>query len=222
MAEDISTLRTAIVRIIQDSSYTSTTIDLFINRALQDIAGDPFVFLPDLEDNDTVTTDTSLNYVALPSDFMKQLFRCYSTTNNREIPIFNSADLLFRRYSYIDQGGRVTGVARRGANLVYQRIPSSAETLRLHFFRKPTDDEIGCLPDHLAYDLVVNWVCHKINAEIYEGDDSQAAGSISYRDAEYQKARLKLIDHLGPPAFEPDPIADEIDWNSFFESDFYA
>lgn len=217
MAESLATLRTAIVRIIQDSTYTSTIVDTFINRALEAISGDPNVYLPDLEDNDTVTTSTSVNYVALPSDYQKALFRCYSTTHNRHIRIYESAALLWRRYSYIDQGGAVTGVAVRGANLVYQRIPSSAETLRLHFYRVPTTDEVECLPDHLAYRLVVHWACHQIFSEIYEGDDSQAAGSIVFHQNEYQKALGELILFCGPPAFEPVPIGDEIDWNAIFD-----
>jgi len=128
-----------VTRIIQDTSYDSTEQLAFLNQAMQDIAGDPRVLLPDLETQDDVTTSTSVSYVALPSDYQKNLLYCYNSSKYWPVKIYASLASLQRMFSRLDQGGAVVGVTTRGQNLHYQRIPSSAETLQLHYYRKPYD-----------------------------------------------------------------------------------
>jgi hypothetical protein len=139
MAVTQANLITDLTRIIQDDSYDSTEQLAFLNQAIQEIAGDPEVLLPDLETEAEVTTDTSNPYVALPSNYQKNLFYVYNATKYWEVAIRASLGDLIRRFHKLDQGGTITGVAIRGKYLHYQRIPSSAETLELRYYRKPYD-----------------------------------------------------------------------------------
>ena len=139
MAVTQANLITDLTRIIQDSSYDSDEQLSFLNQAMQEVAGHPLVLLDDLETQDDVTTDTTYPYTALPSDYQKNLFYVYNSTKYWEVRIIASLGDLYRRFHKLDQSGTIVGVAIRGNYIHYQRIPSSAETLQLHYYRKPYD-----------------------------------------------------------------------------------
>jgi hypothetical protein len=208
-----------VTRIIQDPSYTEPIQLTFINQAIQDIAGDPLVFLPDLETQGNVTTSTALSYVALPDTFQKKLFDCYNTTRHRHERIYGSLEDLQRRFSRLDQNGRIYGVAIRGSNLHYQRIPATAETLQLHFYRPPVDmteddDTPDGLPAHLARPLVVHHACAAIFSEIEQDLQGQKVNTL-YHEGEANKQLAKLIAFIGPIAWAPTHISEEIDWEAY-------
>jgi hypothetical protein len=139
MAVTQANLITDLTRIIQDASYDDTEQLIFLNQAMQEVAGHPLVLLDDLETGSDVTTSTTYPYVALPSDYQKNLFYIYNSTKYWEVAIRASLGDMLRRYSKLDQSGTITSVTIRGSYLHYQRIPSSAETLELHYYRKPYD-----------------------------------------------------------------------------------
>ena len=208
-----------VTRIIQDSSYSDAVQLTFLNQAMQDIAGDPRVFLPGLETQDDVSTSTSVSYVALPSDYQKNLFYCYNTTRYRKEKIYGSLEDLQRQFSKLDQAGSIVGVAIRGSNLHYQRIPSSSETLQLHYYRPPVDmddddDEPDGLPAHLAKLLLVHHACAAIFSEI-EQDMKGAKINTQFHEGKSNEYLAKLIAFIGPIAKTPVEITMEVDWESY-------
>jgi len=139
MAVTQAKLITDVTRIIQDSSYDVSEQLTFLNQAMQEVAGHPSILLPDLEAEDDVTTSITNPYTALPTNYQKNLFYVYNSTLYWEVAIRASLGDLLRRYQRQDQSGTITGVAVKGRFLHYQRIASEAETLELHYFRKPHD-----------------------------------------------------------------------------------
>ena len=139
MAVTQTNLVTDVTRIIQDSSYDSTEQLTFLNQAMQEVAGHPLVLLPGLETEAEVTTDTTYPYTSLPSNYQKNLFYVYNATKYWEVAIRASLGDMLRRYHKLDQSGTITSLAVRGNVLHYQRIPSSEETLEIHYYRKPYD-----------------------------------------------------------------------------------
>lgn len=139
MAVTQATLITDLTRIVQDASYDVTEQLAFLNQAMQEVAAHSLVLLPDLEQSDSVTTSISVSYVSLPSDYQKNLFFIYNSTQSWQVKIMASVWDLQRRYFQLDQSGTLTGAAVKGQQLHYQRIPSSAETLVLHYYRAPYD-----------------------------------------------------------------------------------
>lgn len=215
----VETLITEVRRIVQDSSYSDSDILGFLNQAVQETAGDPRVFLPDMEDQDDVTTSTSVSYVALPSDYQKELFYCYNATKYWRIKVFASLGMLQREFSRLDQGGAIVGVAVKGSDLHYQRIPSSEETLQLHFYRKPTDmsdltDTPDGIPDHLQKPLLVSYACSEIYSEIEQDITGQKINT-AYYAGKYQEGIAKLVAFIGPIANRLHEIGQEIDWEDY-------
>jgi len=214
-----SELITEVTRIIQDTSYSDATQLSFINQAVQDIAGDPRVLLPDLETSDDVDTSTDDSYVSLPSDYQKNLTDCYNTDKYCHHKIYGSLETLQRDFYHLDQNGYIVGVAVSGSNLHYQRIPSSSETLTLHYYRVPTDmsdddDEPDGLPAHLAKPLIVHHACAAIFSEIEQDLQGQKVNT-QYHEGKFNEYLSKLIGFIGPVATSPISINEEMDWEVY-------
>jgi len=206
--------------IIQDTSYTDAVIGAYLNKGYVDVAGK--VFLPELVTIGTVATTVSQYYSSLPAAFHRNLHFCYSTTNNRHIKIYRNMALLFREFSKIDAAGNVVGVAAEGNYLYYQRIPSSAETLQVHYYALPTamsadGDYPSSLPDHLADDLLINFACRSIYQQIEDGIEGQKVNTM-FHDQQYKEALADLVSLIGPDALNvhrvPQEFGDEmhLDW----------
>jgi len=206
-------------RIVQDSSYGDSTILGFLNQAINEVAGDPRVLLNDLEDQEDVTTSTTLSYVALPSDYQKNLFRCYNASKYWPVKVYASLDALYNMFTRLDTGGAIDGVTVVGANLHYQRIPSATETLQLHFYREPTDmdalsDTPDGIPSHLQKPLLVNYAAMEIYSEI-EQDIQGKKVNTAYYQVKFAEAMVKLIGFIGPVATKPIHIGEEICWGAY-------
>lgn len=191
-----------------------------INQGFLKTAGHHLIFLPELMQVDEIDTTVSQRYSALPSDFQKKIQRCYSTDHHRHITVYDSPALLLRHFNPIDTAGSVVAVAQWGANLLYQRIPSAAEELRLWYYKKPTlmsaiDDTPTGLPEHLAKDLLVNYATWRIFQSIYEGDNAQASGSIERYKGDYEMSLSELILWCGPEPKVPYEIPDELTLDYF-------
>jgi len=122
--------------------------------------------LPKLFKTDTVDTSTSLAYVSAPATFQRSL-QFVSNSDGREIEIYNSMIEFAEDYPLMDGSGPVESIVEQGGTIYYQKIPTVAETLTLHFFRLPVDmsgddDTPDGIPSHLAEDLLVNFACIKI------------------------------------------------------------
>jgi len=152
MSIALDTIITEIEDIIQDSSYTEAILITRLNDAARNIAAGVRIAsgmvsppLPGLYDTDTVTTSTTLPYVSLPSDYQRGLFMVADDNSDQIYPPrgggYYDFALFLRHASHKDltQSGSIYVAAVRGLKLYYQGIPSAAETLTLHFYRKPID-----------------------------------------------------------------------------------
>jgi hypothetical protein len=200
--------------IIQDSSYTSAILTSRINDAVSNIAAGIWLKslgclsppLPALFDTDTV--DTTVNaYASMPDDYQRNLcmvadsdgarIRCPKAGNyNSFLRFLNQADK-----KDLSETGSVYVACVKGNRLYYQSIPTVAETLTVHFYRKPvamalsTDTPDG-LPDHLQTRLVRHYVCKDIFGEgIEDGENNQGSG-FQYHNAMFYEAMEELVDFV--------------------------
>ena len=197
----------------------ATTVDIlsFMNKGLKEIAGQ-FLLPKLLETENTVETYVSEAYTELPDDFMKNLHYCYSSTNNRKIKIYDDTRLLFREFSQLDLSGSVVGVAVRGNDLCYQRIPASVESLRIHYYKYPTvlttgDDTPDCLPDFLVRPLMVNYVVKELFSIIDTGP--AASDNTIKHQAQFDNALMRLKEYIGPENREPQYIYDDVNLEGY-------
>lgn len=170
----LAELRALVSSIIQDSSFNDTSLNSYLNRGVSEIAGGvsstygSFITppLPNLFTISTVTTSTSLAYVSMPATFQRAL-RFVSNSDGQEIDIYNSMIEFSSDYPLMDGSGDVISVIEQGGNLYYQKIPTVAKTLTLHFFRLPVAMSLDAstpdgIPSHLAESLLVNFACKEI------------------------------------------------------------
>jgi len=208
----LSVLVAEVVTIVDDASFASATITAKLNEGLNNVAGQ--VLLPRLRTTTTIDT-TSVNKAALDSGFHRNLSRwCHSTTHNRRIKVYESVPQLFKWFGQLDLEGSVTGVAREGAYLYYQRIPASAETLMINYFEYPTQlvddtDEPTCLPAHLHSRLLVNYACSQIFRRMEDGIEGESANTTRH-DNFYKEAVAELIYFIGPTSDKPAEHQDEL------------
>ena len=206
---------------IHDSSYTPSMILARLNKGVGRIAG--MVDLPDLKSSATVTTDTN-PYVSLPSSpgnvfhkKRKSLFFVSSAAQDNEVTIVESWIKFLEKWPTLDEGGNVQEVCVRGDRLYYQPIPSTADTLTLHFMRRPvdmaanSDDEPDGIPEELQEDLLVSFACWDIYSDI-EDEDGKTPETDKYKNrSAMAMAELELV--IGPK----DQRADHYDYD---EDDF--
>lgn len=210
------TLADKVIRKIQDGSYTWVDVVDEFNSCLEYLSGK--YNLLELEHTEDITTGT-LNHVPLPTSFQKNLWHCRSITHNRPIGIDDTIINLFRRYSVLDLTGNVRHVAVKGRHLYYQRIPSTAETLRLIFYRYPErlrtrQDKPTCLPPHLVEPLLVNYACKEIFSEIEDGIEGTQVNTQRYTER-FNKAEAELLMFVGPDRIAPIDFPEEIAWDAY-------
>lgn len=203
---------------VDDRSYTYDTILNKLNTGLRWIAGK--YLLPDLETFEDIETDPGVSHVPLPRDYQRNLRWAHSVTHNRPTKIYPSTVHLFRWFSMLDQTGRIIGIAIKGRDLYYQRIPAAAETIRLNYWRYPEridmrTEKVDCLPEHLVEALLVNYVCRDIFSEIEDGLEEEKVNTKHYAIM-FTAALKDLSDFLGPEKRIPVDIPTEIDWEAYF------
>ncbi|MBU4317089.1 MAG: hypothetical protein KKF30_07425 [Proteobacteria bacterium] len=212
----IKEISAEVLGIIQDNSYNDTDILRLCNNALTEISG--IILLPELQAEDTVDTVAGVNHTALPSDFQRNLFYCYSEANNRRVRVYSDFRKILSMVGVIDQPGYAFGVAVRGGNLYYQRVPGTAETLQIHYYRNPTalisiDDSPSCLPVHLARPLLVNYCCLELFSLLEDGMDGKAPNTERYT-SRFGVSMGLLSMFIGPEPRLPEDLPTSIDWNS--------
>jgi len=164
---------------VLDSSYDNPMVLARLNKGLRRVAAWPGVDLPLLKSSATVVTGTD-PYVALPSteanafhvDKLRGLIFVASQGQDKEIFIMESWIKFLQKYPRLDEAYDVYDVCVRGTNLYYQGIPTTSDTLDLHFYRKPVlmkdsrDDSPDGIPEHLQEDLLVNFAAWDIFKDI--------------------------------------------------------
>ena len=173
------------------------------------------VDLPSLKTSATVATGSN-SYVALPSaegnafhtDKELALFFVASQSQDKEINIIESWIKFLRKYPRLDQANDVYDVCVRGASLYHQGIPATADTLDLHFYRKPvamaenTDDEPDGIPEHLQEDLLVSFASWDIYKEIEEDISGKTPLTDKYLGL-FGGAIAELRAYVGEPDARP-------------------
>ena len=199
---------------LQDPSLDSKRIRRMINEIIDQAASTIPVPLPDLETFDTVTTHITRAYISMPDDFHRDLDFCYSAAQNDKIKIYGSVQYL--RMQDDNQGmnrsGIIHGVARAGKRLYYQRIPTTADTLTLWYYRKPTEllkdnDEPSEFPSFCHEPVIVNGVLAELFSMIEDGIEGQKINT-EYHKTKQKEALYDLEMFIGPKKDEPPIIND--------------
>ncbi len=164
----------------------------------------------------------SPRYVPLPSDYMKNLYKCYNNSISSWIEVFPNHRVLMELFSRPDQSGDIRWVAPQGrTKLYYERLPSQAQALDLYYYRIPTpmvdydQDSPDGIPEEFQHDILVNWVCKEIFSQIEDGIEGEKTNT-AYHLQELNKAMAELTYSLGPenkPIYDPSLFG--IDWGSY-------
>ena len=212
---DLFTLINSIQDILQDDAFTEEILVKKINATVSCIAagirmpdGQISPPLPDLFTMGTVTTSLTLPYVSLPVDYQRMVCVVADSSGNRIYPPLNgdyySFALFLKQISNLNmtEAGSVYRVAIKGTKLYYQGIPTVAETLGVHYYKKPTDmvadaDVPEGIPEHLRERLIK----HKVIADIY-GDQIEAgvtepSRGAQYHESKFMEAMIELVDYVG-------------------------
>lgn len=152
------------------------------------LVGDDYT---DIDTSDTVTPiDTALvtayPYVSMPSNFHRNL-QFVANSNGVEVDIANSFISFSETYPLLNQSGTITEIVEQGGLFYYQGIPTSAENITLHYYRKPVemdaiDDEPDGIPSHLQRDLLVNYTAWKIFELIEDGLEGPGPNTQRYKE----------------------------------------
>ena len=206
-----------VMKSLQDASFTDADILELFNECLMVVAGE--YLLPDLEAWADVDTALSINQTRLPADFMRELRYAHSLTHNRSIKVYGSAAQVTRWFSIQDQTGRVIAVAPKGRNLFYQRIPESAESIRINYFRFPTRlmtraDKPLEIPWHLAKPLLKHYALREAFSSIEDGIEGSKVNT-GYHDKRFTAAKDALELFIGPPERIPVEYEDEVRWEEY-------
>jgi hypothetical protein len=215
MSDVLSTFLSEIRSVIQDESYGESALIDKINACVNSIAGGILMPdrsisppLPDLMTYNSVTTSLTLPYVALPADYQRNVFNICDNQGLQIAPPYGGdyyAYNLFLKQSFdmrLTESGSVYRVAVKGTRLYYQGIPTAAETIGLHYYRKPTNmvndtDTPDGIPAHLQLRLIKHKVCADIFGEaIEDGQDSIGAG-LKYHNNKFYEAMGELCSFIG-------------------------
>ena len=171
-------IRTEIENLIQDSSFSTDTLNDYINQAI--LYAGANVDIPELKGIDTVDTVLSQAYTTLSNltgGFSGRLRRVKDTDGNA-ISIFSDLALLMDAYPTMDEAGDVEAVALEGSTLWLQKIPAAAETLTCLYYKNPTTPSADTespsdFPTHLHRQLFVYGSAWIIYDQIEDGVEEE-------------------------------------------------
>ena len=214
--ETAQTLADEVLDKAQDGSFSYDDVLKYFNECLVLLAGE--FYLEDLERWEDIYTDPTQNHTQLPADFFKNLRFVHSITHNRKLKIWGSVIQMFRWYSELDTTGPVRMCAIKGRQLYYQRVPDTAEQLRINYYAYPErlrtrHDKPDCLPEHLIEALLGNFALWKIFDKIEDALEGQKPNTLYYKSL-YGEAKADLTAFLGPEEREPQEFPDDIYWDA--------
>lgn len=203
----LSELISNIESVVQDDAFNSVIITALINEAVLVVATGIVIpgrfektpALPDLYTVDTIDTTVGSAIASLPSDFNRDVIQVLNSDEDN-IPIIPSVVKFNRDYPEQD-AGEVIRCAVLGKRILYRDIPSSAETLTVHYYSNPEtlsaeDDEPTEIPLTLHRKLIVGYVCREIFNRIEDGIEDPKTNTVFY-DAEFQTGLTALQLELG-------------------------
>lgn len=202
---NLADLQAEVKRQIQDKSFNSIVIKMFLNKAITDICnGVPIIWpengdqtlsqpMPDLYTIGTVDTSLVNAYVSLPTGYQRDV--CFvASENGYEVTQYENFIDFVRNFPLLNMSGSVVGYSVKGSKLYYQGIPTSADTLTVHYYTSPTamteDDDIPSgIPSRFHETLIVYDACLRIFNEIYEGTTEQHSTVAAFE----KKRMIELI-----------------------------
>jgi len=187
------------VNILIDNPAIFDFLGDFINQGVYEIAGGmPSLLdgidnplpnsltppLPGLFTIDTVATSTAA-YVNMPTNFHRDL-QFVSSSTGSEIDISESFIEFAETYPLLNKSGKISEVIEHGRKLYYQGIPTSSETVTLHYYRKPVNmindaDTPDGIPEHLQEALLVNFGAWKAYERLEDDKDDEMKNTLKYK-----------------------------------------
>lgn len=206
----IASILDAIQRKIQDDSY-SRQDDLLplVNEGLGVIATEaPLPGLFTIKDDFSCPSGT--HAVALPDDYGNWLKHAYNLTRKTRVRLYGSVTELMEHYPALDASAPVCAAAVYGNVLYVQGVPTSAETLQIAYYAKPTMfsesvSDVSYLPEHLQQPLLVNYVCKEVYNEIEDGVEGLKVNWNTYQKR-FEAAMGKLYAHIGQTPQVPEIV----------------
>ena len=214
MAVTVVNIRDAIKSVVLDGYYTDAAIDVWIDDAMQAVAGgivmpdgDISPPLPELYSIGTVNTSTTNPYVDLPDDYQRAVFYVSDSTGYRIHPVMGGDYYSFNLFinhaikKDLTTKGSVDAVCVKGRRIYYQGIPSASTTLSVQYYRNP--DGLEGIPEHLVKQILKHWVCKEIFGEgIEDGEDNSGKGQ-AYHEKKFYEFMETLRQFIGIDA-EPE------------------
>ena len=194
----LSTLVERVEKVARLHSFIATGVKGYLNEAVLDAASQ--VLLPDLQSSENVRTHTNSYKVDMPDEYHRNLYFVSSDATDLEIKIFRTKTALLRDHPRLETTGDVEAVCVSEKALHYNPIPSTADTLTLHYYRQPVEmtadtDEPDGIPAHLQDKLLVNYALAKV-FEPFE-DNPLAAKLKSKHEGAYYSALVDTKTFVG-------------------------
>jgi len=189
------------VSLLVDDASLANSFGDFINQGIFEIAGGmPSLLdgianplpntltppLPNLFTIGTITTSITAAYVNMPVNFHRDLQFVAASTGS-EIDIADSFIEFAETYPLLNKSGRISEVIEHGRKFYYQGIPTSAEVVTLHYYRKPVAMVVAAdtpdgIPDHLQIPLLVNFAAWKSYEYLEDGIEGETPNTIKFKN----------------------------------------
>lgn len=183
-----------VTELVQDPDRVAGTVTYgeLINQGVSEIAGGMQSALgdwitpplPDLFTIGTVNTATDAGYVAMPTNFNRNLQLVVRATG-QEVDIANSFIEFTETYPALDRSGTIAEAVEHGNVFYYQGIPTASEVVTLHYYRLPVEmsadsDTPDGIPLHLQINLLTNFAAWKAYEFIEDGLEAETPNTQKY------------------------------------------
>lgn len=197
---------TEISSVVQDNSWSEENILSIINRGVNTIASGVLIPgkyqktspLPDLYTFISVDTIPNIEYISMPENYQRGLLQVLDS-NFEDIKMENSF-LKFLKQNREKKAGNIHTCSLNGKTLYFRDIPSSAETIVLHYFKKPEEIDFGqepdSIPEFLQLPILQAYTCQYIFNQIEDGIEGQKVNTSAWYE-KYVKLLLELDIELG-------------------------
>lgn len=179
---NLEDIRSEIVSIVSDSSYSSDYIDSLINETLQKVCGR--VIIPGLKMLTTATLGTGVSSVSLSSNFGGRVIRVLDS-NGDSLELIPSLELMMDRYGAMEEVGELEAVCQEGNVLWFAKRMSAEENVTILYLKRPVELVSGSdvpeeLPDFLHRDLLVYGTAAVLFNQIEDGLDGSKINTQVY------------------------------------------
>ena len=176
---NLKQMRLEVENIIDDVSYDAPTIDSYINSAIELAAAR--VSMPSLKGIGTVNTDADsylISIAEISGEHFDGSLRMAIRSDGVELNIHENVERLLSKFPEMNTVGSPTDCALEGNKLYYHPVPSTAESIMLVFYKRPTllsrdADTPSDFPVHVHRFLFVHGSAWLIYDQIEDGIDEE-------------------------------------------------